>query len=152
MKTWRERDPDDKIFVRPHCEGEDFLLCYQAKWQQRLLNLYGQDVCLLDATSYKTTRYELPFYFLWVRTNVCYVVVAVFVVQHETKEAVSEALQMLKDWNEGWSPGHFMVDFSTAEINAVESVFTGQHELVCFPSMLAFIKISSMSFYNNNNL
>lgn len=78
-------------------------------------------------------QYELPLFFLWVRTNMCYIAVAVFIVQQETKESVSEVLQLLKTWNEGWSPGHFMVDFSMAEINAVESVFTGQRELVCFP-------------------
>nr|XP_020447011.1 COP9 signalosome complex subunit 9 isoform X1 [Monopterus albus]XP_020447012.1 COP9 signalosome complex subunit 9 isoform X1 [Monopterus albus] len=128
-QTWTETDPGD-IFVRPHCASEGFLLCYQSKWQQRLLHLYGQHCCLLDA-AFKLTRHELPLFFLWVRTNVCYVVAAVFVVQHETKEAVSEALHVLKTWNEGWSPGYFMVDFSMAEINAVESVFTDCKAVLC---------------------
>lgn len=149
-KTWRERDPDDRILVRAQREGEDFLLCYQTKWQQHLLNLYGQEICVLDATLCRTTQCELPLFFLWVRTNVCYVVVAVFIVQRETKESLSDVLQLLKSWNEGWSPGHFMVDFSQAQINAVESVFTGLHELVCFPSVLA-LPTYNIPFCNNNS-
>ncbi|KAF3698781.1 Calcium-responsive transcription factor [Channa argus] len=130
LRILREKDPGDNILGRPHSEGKDFILCYQTQWQQRLLNLYGQDVCLLDAM-YKMVRYKLPLYFLWVRTNVCYVVVAVFIVQHETKEALSEALQVLKAWNEGWSPGHFIVDLSTPEISAVEGAFTGCKATLC---------------------
>ncbi|XP_028988455.1 uncharacterized protein si:dkey-31c13.1 [Betta splendens] len=130
VRTWRERDPEDKFFVRPRREGEEFLLCYQAKWQQRLLKLYGQDVCLLGALSHKAA--QMSFFLLWVRTNVCHVAVAAFVVQRETKDAVSEALQLLMAWNEGWAPGHFMVDFSSAQIDAVERVFTGCRAAVCY--------------------
>ncbi|XP_026170383.1 uncharacterized protein LOC113134972 isoform X2 [Mastacembelus armatus] len=129
-QTWRERDPGDSIFIRPQNEGEDFLLCYQTKWQQRLLHLYGQEVCLLDA-AHKLTKSDLPLYLLWARTNVCYIVVAVFIVRHETEEAVSDALHILKAWNDGWSPGHFIVDFNMAEINAVESVFTDCRAILC---------------------
>ena len=51
--------------------------------------------------------------------------VASFVLQHETIPAISEALEIIKSWNNNWSPAHFMVDFSKAEINAIENVFNG---------------------------
>ena len=39
------------------------LFVYQEPWQKRLLARYGNELSLLDAT-YKTTRYELPLFFL----------------------------------------------------------------------------------------
>ena len=53
---------------------------------------------LLDAT-YKTTKYELPLFFLCVKTNVGYIVVADFIIQGETSEKIQEALDILKSWN-----------------------------------------------------
>lgn len=86
--------------------------------------MYGSDICLFDAT-YRTTRYALPLFFVCVRTNVCYVVVGVMVVQEETTQAIREGLEIFKSWNMGWKPAHFMVDYSVPEIKAVESVFEG---------------------------
>ena len=45
---------------------------------------------------YKTTRYDVPLFFLCVRTNVGYQTVAEFVVQTETKEHILEAIEILK--------------------------------------------------------
>ena len=85
---------------------------------------YGNDLCLLDATC-KTSRYALPLFFLCVKTNVNYTVVGLFVVQTETKTAISEALAILATWNPLWVPNYFMVDFSEAEIQAIE--FSNKH-------------------------
>jgi len=46
--------------------------------------------------------------------------VATFVTQFEDSSSISEALEVIKLWNESWSPKSFMVDFSEAEINALE--------------------------------
>ena len=54
----------------------------------------------------------LPTFFLCVKTNVDYCVVASFVVQLENADAISEALQLIKDWNPTWNPDFFIVDFS----------------------------------------
>ena len=78
---------------------------------------YDGEICLLNAT-YKTSRYALPTFFLCVRTNADYCVVASFVVQLENADAINEALQLIKDWNPTWDPD-FCVDFSEAEINAI---------------------------------
>ena len=48
-------------------------------------------ISLIDAT-YKTTRYKLALFFICVKTNVGYSVVAEFVVQSETSNNIYEAL------------------------------------------------------------
>ena len=78
--------------------------------------------CLLDAT-YRTTKYALPLFFIAVRANVGYFVVASFVLEHETTSAISEALDVIKKWNPNWNPKFFMTDFSEAEIRAIETTF-----------------------------
>ena len=83
---------------------------------------YGNEICLLDAT-YKTSRYALPLFFLCIKTNVNYCVVGSFVIQHETRRAIAEALDVLREWNPQWSPRFFMTDFSDPEIKAIEEVF-----------------------------
>lgn len=90
----------------------------------RLLRLYGADVCVFDA-AYRTICYPLPLCFLCVRTNMCYSVVGVMVLQEETTEAIKEGLEVFKCWNADWRPASFMVDCNAAEIQAVESVFEG---------------------------
>ena len=49
---------------------------HQSKWQQELLARYGNTI---DAT-YKTMKYDLALFFICVKTNVSYSVMAEFVV------------------------------------------------------------------------
>ena len=44
-----------------------------------LIKRYGNEVILLDAT-YKTTQYALPLFFMVVKTNIDYQIVASFVI------------------------------------------------------------------------
>lgn len=60
---------------------------HQTSWQRRLLHRYGNELSLLDAT-YRTTKYSLPLYFLVVKTNMEYKVMAPFVTQSETTDAI----------------------------------------------------------------
>jgi hypothetical protein len=155
IAAWKEKFPNDLFFYRQHTESDgqvddisvdgtesvcvdddedvllnssshaaDLLFCHQTEWQRRLLMRYGNDICLLDAT-YRTSRFALPLFFLCVKTNVNYTVVASFIVECETTAAVSEALQVIQRWNPGWKPQTWMVDFSEVEINALECVFPG---------------------------
>ena len=103
---------------------QTMLLIHQMGWQKRLLQRYGQDICLLDAT-YKTSKYALPLFFVCVKTNVGYQVVASFLVQNETQPDIAEAIQVLQKWNPQWKPSYFMTDKCEAEIKAIEKVFTG---------------------------
>ncbi|XP_065894780.1 uncharacterized protein [Dysidea avara] len=70
-------------------------------------------------------RYELPLFFVCVRTNVGYCVVADFIVQSECAVSIKEALLVLRSWNLEWNPPFFMSDFSEAEISALEQTFPG---------------------------
>ncbi|XP_052083492.1 uncharacterized protein LOC127720780 [Mytilus californianus] len=107
-----------------------FLYVHQTQWQRRLLELYGKEICLLDAT-YRTTRYSLPLYFLCVPTNVNYITVGTFVTETEDSASLMEGLQVIKEWNPEWSPKFFMCDYATEEINALENVFPGSFVYLC---------------------
>ncbi len=91
---------------------------HQEEWQKELLTRYGDTLTLMDAT-YKTTKYRIPLFFVCVKTNISYTVVAEFIIQSETSEHILEALSMLKSWNQNWEPGYFMMDYSDAEMAAV---------------------------------
>ncbi|CAM4649087.1 unnamed protein product [Leuciscus chuanchicus] len=133
VNAWKEEGC--AIEYRPSQEEEDgtvvkMLLCLQTPWQRRLMLLYGQHMCFLDET-YRAGRNSLPLFFLWVRTNVSYAAVGVFVTQTETKEVIEEALKVFQKWNSDWNPSHFMVGFCEAEIGALEEVFKGSKVLLC---------------------
>ena len=65
----------------------------------------------VNRTYFPTTKYELPLFFISVKTNVGYSIVADFVVQEETIEQISEALWVLQSWNPDWKPPYFMTDY-----------------------------------------
>ena len=153
IELWKEEDPSTNIYFRPkgivgvtsnseHDKDKEniednldeaklqpgsetsLLFVYQSEWQKRLLNRYGQELILLDAT-YRTTRYALPLFFLVVKTNIDYQIVATFVTENETQESIEEALNVIKYWNEGFTPKFAMTDYCIEEIHALESVFEG---------------------------
>ena len=119
---------EEPVYLTKHTKGQDgrtLLFVHQNAWQRRLLQRYGNDVCLLDAT-YKTTKYALPLFFVAVKTNVDYQIVASFVTENETTESIAEALGVISDWNPGWCPTYFFTDLCEQEINAIESTFSGE--------------------------
>lgn len=144
IENWREEHPEDSFYFRPSavstspttkrgsetdetCEHtEELLFAHQTAWQKRLMNLYGNEMSLLDAT-YKTMRYELPLFFLVVKTNVHYMVVGSFIIQRETTASIQEALEIFRDWNDSWKPRFFMTEFCQEEINAIEVTFPGKN-------------------------
>ncbi|KAE9543481.1 hypothetical protein AGLY_002281 [Aphis glycines] len=74
------------------------IFCHQTEWQRHLITRYS-NTCLLDA-AYKTTKYALPLFFLVVKTNVNYCVAATFIVQCKDSDSITEALYMIKSWND----------------------------------------------------
>ena len=133
VARWRNEKQNEKFFFRPCSDqqsqddpnaSESLLWVHQVAWQQELLIRYGNYISLIDAT-YKTMRYELPLFFVCVRTNVGYCVVADFIVQSECAVSIKEALLVLRSWNPEWNPPFFMSDFSEAEISALEQTFPG---------------------------
>ena len=85
------------------------MFVYQSNHMGRLLQKYGNDMCLLDAT-YKTTLYALPLFFLAVRTNVDYQVVASFLIEGETRENITAVQIGMEEWNPEFNPLYVMVD------------------------------------------
>lgn len=101
VKQWKAENHDSFHFFRPYlvskavddeteAPSQNLLWVHQEKWQRTMLCTYGNCVTLIDAT-YKTMRYDLPLFFVCVRTNVGYCVTAEFVTQSETAEAIQEA-------------------------------------------------------------
>ena len=110
--------------------SETLLYVHQEEWQKRLMEMYGNTISLIDAT-YKTTQYDLALFFIAVRTNVGYIIVAEFVIQSETASEIGEALAVLKEWNPNWCPKYFMSDYSDAELVAIEKAFSHCKVFLC---------------------
>lgn len=108
---------------------ETFLFIHQNVQQQELLKRY-RDMVLLDAT-YRTTKYALPLFLLVVRTNVGYKPIAEFICENETTAAITEALNILKQWNQHWEPQYFMLDYSQQEYQALKHVFPNSQNYLC---------------------
>lgn len=100
VQEWEKQNPQSSFFFRPFststldkqseidegtCSIKENTLLYvqQEEWQKELLTCYGNTVTLMDAT-YKTTKYSIPLFFVCVKTNVSYSVVAEFIIQSET--------------------------------------------------------------------
>ncbi len=143
VKEWQKTTA--KHFFRPFIKKDDnvanetaeteqlsqtLLWVHQERWQQTLLQKYGNAISLIDAT-YKTTKYDLPLFFVCVRTNVGYCVAAEFVIQGKTTQHILEALNILRSWNAGWNPPFFLCDYSEAEISALEQAFPGVMVYIC---------------------
>ena len=124
-------DENNEEYVKIKDENSNSILfVYQTKWQQRLLNRYGNEMAFLDAT-YRTMKYALPLFFLVVKTNVDYQIVATFVCENECTETIKEALRIIKEWNPNFSPTYFMTDYSSEEIGAIENLFKGINISTC---------------------
>ena len=102
------------------------LFVHQSFNQKWILEKYGNEICLLDAT-YKTTKYSIPLFFLAVKTNVDYQIAGSYAVQDETTDAISKAVAILKSWNNKWKPLAFMVDNCDEEITAIQEHFPGSN-------------------------
>ena len=134
LRNLKEDDAvTDDVNINMVTSSNRLLFIYQSEWQKKLLSRYGNELSMLDAT-YKTTRYSLPLFFLVVKTNTDYQVVASFTIQEEIQESIAEALSMIQEWCPEWRPRYFMVDKSDAEINAITTIFSGML-IICVTSI-----------------
>ena len=136
VKQWKKENENSSFYYRPLGkkttstestgeaeEGkETFLYVHQEKWQRELLTTYGNTITLMDAT-YKTTKYNLSLFFLCVKTNVNYTVVAEFVIESENTDQIFEALSVIKLWKPGWNHKYFITDYSEAEMSTINMLF-----------------------------
>ena len=90
------------------------------------------NLVLMDAT-YKTCKLSLPLFFLVVRTNVGYSVIAEFIVQHEDSQSIAEALGLLRaQWDANQiTVGNFMIDCQQSEENAIRGIFPESVIFLC---------------------
>ena len=140
VQKWEKDSPNSYFYFHPYTESTEdnelnkleqtLLYVHQEPWQQTLMVKYGNTISLMDA-SYKTTKYELALFFIAVTTNVGYSAVADFVLQSETAEQIREALQILSSWNPTWQPPYFMVDYSKAEIEAIQGTVPACKVYLC---------------------
>ena len=143
IEDWQTKSPKSNFFYRtreavinekdeprPRTAEETLLFVHQELWQQQMLERYGSEPALMDAT-YKTTRCTIPLFFVCVHTNVGRKVVAEFMCQSEDQASISEALAIIKGWNPAWNPAYFMVDYSNAEIAALEQQFPKSLVYIC---------------------
>ena len=143
IKQWKANNHNSFHFFRPYLDSnavdaaedkpeatQSLLWVHQERWQRTMLCTYGNCVTLIDAT-YKTMRYDLPLFFVCVRTNIGYCVAAEFITQSETAEAIQEPLQVLKNWNPNWNSPFVLCDYSEAEISAIEHTFPATSVFLC---------------------
>ena len=156
VEQWRKERQEDLFLFRSFSiaagkmnvqdeETQSLLFVHQTKQQQQLLQRYGNDICLLDAT-YKTTRYSLPLFFLAVKTNVDYQIVGAFVTQNETTHSIKEALNIIKGWNATWMPGCFITDYCEQEIGTIEELFPCTVVSQYFVIMIVYPKTNKINY------
>ena len=82
---------------------------------------------------YKTYKLVLPLFFLVMKTNVGYSVIAEFIIQHDDMTSIAEALHILKErWDkEGIKVGNFMIDCQQSEENTIRGVFPESCVYLC---------------------
>jgi len=102
----------------------NLMFVYQSAEMKRLYRRYGGLLLVVDAL-HRASRYPLLVFFLLVRTNVNFQVVAVIVVQQETRQSLVNALHVVRRWNSDVCPRFALVDFSDEEITALEETFPG---------------------------
>ena len=100
------------------------LFCHQTSHQQRIMRRYNTQVILTQISDLHS-KIPFPLFCLYVQTNVDYQLVGSFICQANDQAMISEGLQIIKEWNPGWSPKFIVVDFEEQQITAVESVFQG---------------------------
>ena len=127
VEDWKKEEPNANFLFRPNLKDNDdpFLFCYQNQFHKHLLKRYGNEAILLDST-HKVTKYQLSLFFIVVPTNSSFQVAGFFLTTSETQSAITEALQVFKEWNVHLSPQFSMVDFCLEEIDALETVFPGR--------------------------
>ena len=85
---------------------------------------YGEEILLLDAI-YCATRYLLQLFFVTVKTNIDYQIVATLVTENKTKLSILKALTVLKSWIPSFRPSYCMTDSCNEEIDSLAAVFPG---------------------------
>lgn len=82
---------------------------------------YDKQLIFSD-TTYKTTKYTLPLFFLVIKTNINFQLYTVIVLQEELIDMMTRALSVVKIWNPEVAPKYALVDFDEREILSLEII------------------------------
>ena len=90
------------------------------------------NLVLMDVT-YKMCKLSLPLFFLVVRTNVGYSVIAEFIVQHEDSQSIANALELLcAQWDANEiTVGNFMINSQQSKESAIRGIFPESVIFLC---------------------
>nr|XP_054773909.1 uncharacterized protein LOC129282002 [Lytechinus pictus] len=119
---------DGTHLTQEDLSNKSVLFCHQTKEQQRLLQIYGSMI-VMDIV-YRSATFPADVVFLFVRTNVDYQLVAGFVGEAGTAEAVEEGFLVMKDWNPNWKPEFFVMDHKVEMMEMIKRVFPGSDVFV----------------------
>ena len=139
VEDWKRRSPHTLFYYRTSTATGDserenltvaqckktlppLLFVHQEPWQMRVLAHYGAELVFMDGV-HNTTKYSLPLYFIYVKTNMGLKVVAEFIIQNESQDLIIEAIGVVKSWNPAWNPSFWVTKFSEMEISAIEDQF-----------------------------
>lgn len=128
FQQWSETDPDGNLFFRREVERQqNLLLAYQSSNQHYLMRRYGPELLFVDESS----AYDIPMFFLSVKTNCIYHVVAFFLSTSRSVESITEGLAAVKNWNPDIEPRYIMCDHDESHFAAVQATWPNAHLLLC---------------------
>ena len=122
-------DEIDAVKAVPSGNGK-MMFVYQSKEMKNMYERFCNHMILLD-TTYQTTRYALPLFFVVVQTNVNLQVCCVIVLQKESTEMITKPLKTFQQWNPMVFPKYAFVDFDEREIASLEIVFERVKVFLC---------------------
>lgn len=108
----KDEGTEESVYLTRHRksrDGKTLLFVHQTTWQRQLLKRYADVHCMLVRRyilNHQVPPPPAPLFFVAVKTNVDYQIVASFVTHDETTESITEALGVLRQWNPGWSAGY----------------------------------------------
>ncbi|PFX22793.1 hypothetical protein AWC38_SpisGene12689 [Stylophora pistillata] len=130
IKFWRVENEVDFFEFRPYVHPAESNVADSPDGDELEDDL--EELKVDDSTSNNGLLFVHQTHWQRQKTNIEYKVVASFVTQSETTDAIKEALSIIMKWNPDWAPKHFMVDYAEEEISAVEDLFP-EHNLIIRP-------------------
>ena len=147
MGEWKRENPTTSIYFRPICSSKDnnsdseceTKLKRKSKSSQNSLSVLSKTLgkkgyYYAIGTSWYSWILHIAqrvtpciLFFLVVKTIMSYQIVGAYVSENESEGNITEALQILKQWNFEFKPKYFMTDYSTEEIGTVKTVFSNSH-------------------------
>ncbi|XP_071948368.1 uncharacterized protein [Antedon mediterranea] len=136
-------------------EDSIFMLVYQESWQSNLMKSRLRALYVIDST-YKTHRYPLPLYTLWIYIDEKFICVAIIIMQCDATDDLAQALRHLKHWNPNWNPEYFLMDTQQPCWKAVEQTFPNSKVFVssfhCNQSWLQFLSSKKVNLSESSRL